>query len=101
MRSQPKQIILIHVLIPNRAITQNYETYVVETASGRTLDGVLGAQTPTSITLRREEGEEDVILRKDIERMYVSQLSAMPNDLEKQMTVEQMTDLLTYLKDAR
>ena len=33
--------------------------------------------------------------------MYVSQLSAMPNDLEKQMTVEQMTDLLTYLKDAR
>ncbi len=101
VRSQPKQIILIHVLIPNRAITQNYETYVVETASGRTLDGVLGAQTSTSITLRREEGEEDVILRKDIRRMYVSQLSAMPNDLEKQMTVEQMTDLLTYLKDAR
>ena len=101
VRSQPKQIILTHVLIPNRAITQNYEAYVVETASGRTLDGVLGAQTPTSITLRREEGEEDVILRKDIERMYVSQLSAMPNDLEKQMTVEQMTDLLTYLKDAR
>ncbi len=101
VRSQPKQIILTHVLIPNRAITQNYETYVVETASGATLDGVLGAQSSTSITLRREEGEEDVILRKDIQRMYVSQHSAMPNDLEKQVTVEQMTDLLTYLKDAR
>ena len=58
MRSQPKQIILTHVLIPNRAITQNYETYVVETASGATLDGVLGAQSSTSITLRRTHFQE-------------------------------------------
>ena len=101
MRSQPKQVILTHILIPNLSISQNYETYIVVTSSGATLDGVLGAQTPTSITLRREEGEETSILRKDIQRMYISQLSAMPNDLEKQVTVEEMTDLLAYLKDAR
>ena len=101
MRSQPKQVILTHILIPNLSISQNYETYVVVTSSGATLDGVLGAQTPTSITLRREEGEETSILRKDIQRMYISQLSAMPNDLEKQVTVEEMTNLLAYLKDTR
>ena len=101
MRSQPKQVILTHILIPNLSISQNYETYVVVTSSGATLDGVLAAQTPTSITLRREEGEETSILRKDIKRMYISQLSAMPNDLEKQVTVEEMTNLLAYLKDAR
>ena len=87
VRSQPKKIILTHVLQPNRAITQNYETYVVETESGALLDGVLGPQTSTTITLRHEEGKEDVILRKDIRRMYASELSAMPNDMEKQVTV--------------
>ncbi len=62
---------------------------------------MLGAQSSTFITLLCEEGEEDVILRKDIRRMHVSQLSGMQNDLEKQVTVEEMTDLLNYLKDSR
>jgi hypothetical protein len=60
-------------------------------------DGVLGAQTPTTITLRREEGKETVIARKDIKRMYVANLSAMPADLEKQIDVQQMADVLKFL----
>ena len=30
--------------------------------------------------------------------MYVTNLSAMPPDLEKQISVDQMADLLAYLK---
>jgi hypothetical protein len=33
-----------------------------------------------------------VISRKDIKRMYVSNLSAMPADLEKQIDLKQMAD---------
>jgi len=39
-----------------------------------------------------------VIQRKDIKQMYVTNLSAMPGDLEKQIDVQQMADLLEYLK---
>ena len=41
---------------------------------------------------------KDVIQRKDIKQMYVTNLSAMPGDLEKQIDVQQMADLLEYMK---
>jgi putative heme-binding domain-containing protein len=84
--------------MPNESIAQGYETYVVETASGGRLDGVIGSQTPTTIVLLHEDGKEDVIQRRDIKGMYVTNLSAMPEDLEKQISIEQMSDLLEYLK---
>jgi putative heme-binding domain-containing protein len=84
--------------MPSKAIAQGYEAYVVETVSGSTIDGVIGAQTPTSVALRHEDGKEDVIQRKDIKQMYVTNLSAMPGDLEKQIDIQQMADVLEYVK---
>ena len=51
--------------------------------------------------LHREGGQEVVIPRADVQRMYVSQLSAMPGDLEQQITEAQMADLLQYLTRVR
>jgi len=53
------------------------------------------------VTLRHEDGKEDVIQRQDIKTMYATNLSAMPADLEKQVSGEQMADLLEYLKTVR
>ncbi len=97
VQNQPKQVLLEDILMPNKTIAQGYESYVVETTGG-TLDGVLGAQTPTTIALRHEQGKEDIIQRKDIKQMYVTNLSAMPPDLEKQIDIQQMADLLEFLK---
>jgi putative membrane-bound dehydrogenase-like protein len=98
VRHQPKQFLLSAILDPNESISQGFEAYVVETVSGALLDGVLGPQTATTITLRHEEGREDVIQRQDIRRMYAAELSAMPADLEQQIDVQQMADLLEYIK---
>ena len=35
---------------------------------------------------------------QDIKQMYVTNLSAMPPDLEKQVDIQQMADLLEFLK---
>jgi putative heme-binding domain-containing protein len=70
----------------------------VETNSGGNYDGVIGPQTPSTITLKHEDGKEDVIQRQDIKSMYATNLSAMPADLEKQITVPQMAGLLEFLK---
>jgi putative heme-binding domain-containing protein len=101
VRHQPKQVLLAAILDPNESLSQGFEAYVVETAGGATVDGVLGPQTATTITLRQEEGKQDVIQRKDIKNMYVTNLSAMPADLEKQIGIQQMADLLEYLKSGR
>jgi hypothetical protein len=50
------------------------------------------------VVLRREEGKESVISRQDIRKISVSNLSAMPGDLENQIDPTQMRDLLAYLK---
>jgi hypothetical protein len=63
--------------------------------------GVLAGQTPTTIVLRREGGEERVIPRDDVKALQVSQLSAMPSDLEQQVGERQMADLLAYLTGGR
>ncbi len=100
VRNQPKQVLLEDILDPNKAISQGFEAYVAETANG-TIDGVMAEQTPASITLRREEGKQDVIARRDIRSLYATNLSAMPGDLEKQIDPRQMADVIEYIKSAQ
>ena len=98
IRNRTASSLLGDILIPSRSIAQMYESYVVETASRGTLDGVIGQQTSTTITLVHEEGKQDVVPRADIKEMRVSNLSAMPEDLDKEVSTSQMADLLAYLK---
>jgi putative heme-binding domain-containing protein len=93
--------ILSDIIMPSASIAQNYESYVVETTSSGMVEGIMSAQTPTTITIRHEAGREDVIRRGDIKSMRVTSLSAMPSDLDRQITVDQMADLLRFLKPAR
>jgi putative heme-binding domain-containing protein len=97
IRNRAPSLLLGEILLPSRAIAQNYESYVVETASGDVLEGVIASQTPTAIALRREGAEDRVVPRADIKKMYASNLSSMPADLEQQIDLQQMADLLALL----
>jgi putative heme-binding domain-containing protein len=98
VRNRAPEMLLADILMPNRSIAQKYESYLVETTNGETSTGVMAAETPTTVVLRREGGLESVIPRKEIRKMSVSNLSAMPGDLENQVDPAQMSDLLAYLK---
>jgi len=97
VRNRPAGLVLPDIIMPNKSIAQNYESYVVETKSRGIVEGVLGSQAPSTITIRHEGGEE-VIRRDDINEIRISNLSAMPADLDKQITIDQMADLLKFLK---
>ncbi|MBI3698018.1 MAG: c-type cytochrome, partial [Acidobacteria bacterium] len=101
VRNRSAAMILPEIIIPSRSISQGYEAYVVETKSSGAIEGVIGPQTPSTITIRHEEGKQDVIRRDDIKEMHATNLSAMPEDLDKQVSVEQMADLLKFLKTGR
>ena len=93
-----KEQLLADILIPNQAVETGYEEYVVETVDGRSLSGVIAEETPTSITIRRAKGEQDTVLRRNVESMYSLSLSPMPEDLEKSISVQGMADLIAYMK---
>jgi len=98
VRNRTASSLLGDILMPSRSIAQMYEAYVVELVSGGSLEGVIGEQTSTTITLVHEQGKKDLIARSNIKQMYVSNLSPMPEDVDKEVSTAQMADLIAYLK---
>jgi putative membrane-bound dehydrogenase-like protein len=97
--NRPDETLLSDVLDPNNQITVGYRNYTVITEDGRIFTGVLAAETATSVTLRKEEAVEEVLLRKDIDEMAASTLSMMPEELEKEVSPQDIADLIAYLRE--
>ncbi len=96
--SRTREEILENILDPSANIVAGYEQYMVETRQGRVVTGVILRESATTVTLQGSEGEEDVILRSNIVSLRSSNVSAMPDGLEKDISVERMADLLAYLQ---
>jgi putative heme-binding domain-containing protein len=90
--------LLISILDPNREAQSNFTTYTVVTTDGNVLSGLIAAETAGSITLRRAEGKQDVVLRSNIETLASNGVSLMPEGVEKEISPEQMADLLAFVK---
>ncbi len=97
VRHQPMPVLLANILEPNRSIAQHYETYAVERASGEPLVGVIGEQSPTSITFRQGPGVTTTVTRRDIRAMTVVPQSIMPESFAEQITPDDMAHLLAFL----
>ena len=93
-----KEVLMTDILIPNESIEAGYEEYLAETTDGRQISGVIALETPTSVTLRRAKGEQDVVPRKSIAALRSLSVSPMPEDLEDDISLQAMADLLAYLK---
>jgi putative heme-binding domain-containing protein len=93
-----RQNLLTQILDPNASIVAGYEDYLIETADGRSITGIIVHRTDTAITVRRAAGDEDTILRAGILRLRALSLSRMPEGLETGITVQGMADLLQFLK---
>ncbi|NUQ60959.1 MAG: c-type cytochrome [Pirellulales bacterium] len=100
IKSKTDEMLLSDVLDPSNLLTAGYQNYTVITEDGRIFTGVLAAETATSVTLRKEEGVEQTILRKDIDEMAASAISMMPEDLDRQVTPQNVVDLIAYLREA-
>jgi putative membrane-bound dehydrogenase-like protein len=88
--------LLTAILDPNREVDPRYLTYTVHTSDGRTLSGIITAETATTVTLRRADGV-DVVLRSRIEELRSSGVSLMPEGVEKSIPPNDMADLLAFL----
>jgi putative heme-binding domain-containing protein len=98
MKNRGPEAILLNVLDPNREVNPQYLNYSVVTNDGRTLSGMIAAETATSVTLKRADNASDTVLRIDIEQLKSTGLSLMPEGMEKQIDSQAMADLLAYLK---
>jgi putative membrane-bound dehydrogenase-like protein len=100
-RTKTPAQLLTDILDPNRAVDSNYFTYAVVTTEGQVHTGIIASETASSITLRQAENKSVSILRQDVEEMRSTGQSLMPVGLEKNITVEQMADLISFIKNWR
>ncbi len=101
VRDRPADQLLGDILLPSRTVTAGYSAYMIETRDGDSLTGVIANESATAITLRQKDGVETTLLRSQIQTVYASSLSMMPEDLEQTITPRQMADLIAYLKASR
>lgn len=100
-RTKTARQILTDILQPNRAIDNNYISYTLVDSEGRVLTGILTAETATSITLKQPEGKVQTLLRSQIEELRSNGVSLMPEGLEKNVSVQEMADLVAFIKNWR
>ena len=97
-RARARDALLYDILDPNRRVDPQFTEYIVVTVDGRLFNGLLIAESMDSVTLRQPEGREQIILRTDIEELKTTNKSLMPEGVERDVTVEQMADVLEFLK---
>ncbi len=90
--------LLINILDPNREALPLYQTYTIETDQGKILTGMIGAESATSITLKRAEGVQETILRTNIVQIISNGVSLMPEGLEKELDRQQLADIIEFVK---
>ncbi|MEO8494917.1 MAG: hypothetical protein ABI614_07595, partial [Planctomycetota bacterium] len=74
-----------------------YVTYLVETSDGRVLTGLLVSKDDSEVVLRDAANVLVHISTADVEQLVTQQKSLMPELLLRDMTAQQVADLLAYL----
>ncbi len=82
---------------PNLVIGAGYRAVVVVTNEGRVLTGLLAEDNARRVVLKMQGGKLETIARGDVDTMRVSNISLMPEQIENQMTPQEIVDLFTFL----
>ncbi len=101
VRNKSPRDMLISVLDPNREAQPNYTSYTALLDDGRVVTGIITAETATNVTFRRAEGKEDTVLREQIEQLKSDGVSLMPVGIEKNVTPEELADVIAFVRGLR
>ena len=86
------------ILDPSAAVEAKYLNFVVATTSGRSVIGLLTTETGSNITVLAAEGKSESILRTDIEELRSTGKSLMPDGVEKDLTHQDLADVIEYVR---
>ena len=85
------------VVEPSRRLEPKYAAYVVQTADGRALTGLLVKRDENTVVLRDGQNKEITLRAKDVETLQPARQSLMPDGQLTGLTAQEAADLLEYL----
>ncbi len=89
--------ILEAVINPNAEIKQNYETVLITKKNGEIISGLLHRKTDNATLIRQANSEIIEIPTEEIAETDVSPVSLMPTGLTRNLSKDELKDLLAYL----
>ncbi len=93
--------LLESILFPSASFVRSYEPVVVTTKAGKLLNGLIRQENADEIVLALSGTEEVRLPRTSIEEIQPSKVSVMPAGLDKQLSKQELADLVTFLKAAQ
>jgi putative heme-binding domain-containing protein len=100
-KTRPKAELMEALLEPSRRIDPQYTSYLVKTADGRALTGLLVKRDDKQIILRDAQNKEVAVTADNLEGVQPSRVSLMPDGLLADFTPQQAADLLEFLSTRR
>jgi putative heme-binding domain-containing protein len=100
-RFRSRRDLLESIVFPSSSIVPEFRSYRVTSQNGRVVSGIITRETTEAVYLRTSELTEVRISRKDVEQMTPSNVSLMPEGLEKTMSRRELSDLLAFLRQQR
>ena len=92
-----REAMFVAILDPNAGISHNYETYLVATDEGNVFTGIKVSETDETITIKTAEAIERTLAKEELEEIVKQKVSLMPADLQKNLTVDDLVNVVAYL----
>lgn len=86
------------ILYPSAGISHNYENWLVVTDEGETLSGLLVSETDSEVKIKDVKGIVRTVKTDSVEARKKLDISLMPADLQKLITVQELVDIVDYLQ---
>ncbi len=96
-----KAALLEQILEPSKTIEPAYMTYLLETKDGRVVSGLAVETNAAGVVLKDAQGKSTRLAKDEIERMVPQTRSLMPELLLRDLTAQQVADLLAFLAGLR
>ena len=93
--------LLESILEPSKVIDPKYVTYTIETKQGKLHSGLVIEKSGEQITLKDGQGNLIQLPAAEISNMISQQKSLMPENLLRDMTIQQVADLLAFLESLK
>jgi putative membrane-bound dehydrogenase-like protein len=90
--------LLESILFPSASFVRSYEPLTVRTKDGKVFNGIPKKDAPDEIVLILAADKEQRIAREDVEEVQPGKVSIMPAGLDKQLSEQELADLIAFLK---
>jgi putative heme-binding domain-containing protein len=99
-KTRTERDLLESILYPSLSFVRSYEPMQVLTQDGKIINGVIRNETAKEYVLAIGPDQDVRIPRDDVDQIQPSTVSVMPAGLDKQLSPQELADLVAFLKNS-